>query len=99
MPELPEVEVIKRDLEREVVGKKIKSVEVTGARTVRRHRNRKEFIGLLDGRKISHVDRRGKYHGARAYRMAAYAPDNTAILFKRLMGTATQIKIACTGGL
>jgi formamidopyrimidine-DNA glycosylase len=61
MPELPEVEVIKRDLEREVVGKKIKSVEVTGTRSVRRHRNRKEFIGLLDGRKITHVDRRGKY--------------------------------------
>ncbi|HEX5616225.1 MAG TPA: bifunctional DNA-formamidopyrimidine glycosylase/DNA-(apurinic or apyrimidinic site) lyase [Acidimicrobiia bacterium] len=61
MPELPEVEVIKRDLEREVVGKKIKSVEVTGTRTVRRHRNRKEFISLLDGRKITHVDRRGKY--------------------------------------
>jgi formamidopyrimidine-DNA glycosylase len=61
MPELPEVEVIKRDLEREVVGRKIKSVEVNGTRTVRRHRNRKEFIGLLDGRKITHVDRRGKY--------------------------------------
>ena len=30
MPELPEVEVMRRDLEREVVGKKIKSVEVTG---------------------------------------------------------------------
>jgi formamidopyrimidine-DNA glycosylase len=61
MPELPEVEVIKRDLEREVVGRKIKSVEVGGTRTVRRHRNRPEFIGLLEGRKITHVDRRGKY--------------------------------------
>ena len=61
MPELPEVEVIRRDLEKEVVGKKIKSVEVTGTRSVRRHRNKKEFIGLLEGRKIVAVQRRGKY--------------------------------------
>jgi formamidopyrimidine-DNA glycosylase len=61
MPELPEVEVIRRDLEKEVVGKKIKTVEVTGTRSVRRHRNKKEFIGLLEGRKITAVQRRGKY--------------------------------------
>jgi len=61
MPELPEVEVMRRDLEREVVGKKIKSVEVTGTRSVRRHRNRKEFIEVLGGRKIVAVQRRGKY--------------------------------------
>ncbi|HEY5171973.1 MAG TPA: DNA-formamidopyrimidine glycosylase family protein, partial [Acidimicrobiia bacterium] len=46
MPELPEVEVLRRDLEKEVVGKKIKSVDVTGTRSVRRHKNKKEFIDL-----------------------------------------------------
>jgi formamidopyrimidine-DNA glycosylase len=61
MPELPEVEVMRRDLEREVVGKKIKAVEVTGTRSVRRHKNRKEFITVLTGRKITAVQRRGKY--------------------------------------
>jgi formamidopyrimidine-DNA glycosylase len=61
MPELPEVEVLRRDLEKEVVGKKIKSVEVTGTRSVRRHKNKKEFISLLEGRKIVSVQRRGKY--------------------------------------
>jgi formamidopyrimidine-DNA glycosylase len=61
MPELPEVEVMRRDLEREVVGKKIKSVEVTGARSVRRHKNKKEFTDVLAGRKIMAVQRRGKY--------------------------------------
>ena len=61
MPELPEVEVMRRDLEREVVGKKIKAVEVTGTRSVRRHKNRKEFITVLTGRKITGVQRRGKY--------------------------------------
>ena len=52
---------MRRDLEREVVGKKIKAVEVTGTRSVRRHRNRKEFITILTGRKITAVQRRGKY--------------------------------------
>jgi formamidopyrimidine-DNA glycosylase len=61
MPELPEVEVMRRDLEREVVGKKIKAVEVTGTRSVRRHKNRKEFVTILTGRKITGVQRRGKY--------------------------------------
>ncbi len=61
MPELPEVEVLRRDLDKEVVGKKSKTVEVTGARSVRRHKNKKEFIELLEGRKIVGVQRRGKY--------------------------------------
>ena len=42
MPELPEVEVVRRDLDREVVGKKIKAVDVDGMRSVRRHHNRKQ---------------------------------------------------------
>jgi len=61
MPELPEVEVLRRDLDKEIVGKKIKTVEVSGTRSVRRHRNKKEFIALLEGRKIVSVQRRGKY--------------------------------------
>jgi formamidopyrimidine-DNA glycosylase len=61
MPELPEVEVVRRDLEREVVGKKIKSVDVSGMRSIRRYRQRKQFTGELDGRKITAVSRRGKY--------------------------------------
>jgi formamidopyrimidine-DNA glycosylase len=61
MPELPEVETIKRDLEKEVVGKRIKLVEVSGMRSIRRHPNKKHFAGKLEGRKISGIDRRGKY--------------------------------------
>jgi len=61
MPELPEVEVLRRDLDKEIVGKKIKSVEVTGTRSIRRHKNKKEFVTLLEGRKIVAVQRRGKY--------------------------------------
>ena len=61
MPELPEVEVVRRDLEKEVIGKKIKSVDVNGMRTIRRYRQRKLFTEQLDGRKFTHVERRGKY--------------------------------------
>jgi formamidopyrimidine-DNA glycosylase len=61
MPELPEVEVIRRDLEREVVGKKIKAVDVNRLRSIRRHKSSKEFAGELVGAKIRSVGRRGKY--------------------------------------
>jgi formamidopyrimidine-DNA glycosylase len=61
MPELPEVEVMRRDLEREIVGKKVKAVEVTGTRAVRRHANRKQFADRLVERKFTGVARRGKY--------------------------------------
>jgi formamidopyrimidine-DNA glycosylase len=61
MPELPEVETIRRDLEREVTGKKISGVEVSGARTVRRHRTRPLFIARVEGRKVLGTDRKGKY--------------------------------------
>jgi formamidopyrimidine-DNA glycosylase len=61
VPELPEVETIRRELDREITGKKIKSVEVSGTRTVRRHRNSAQFRSRLEGRPITAVERRGKY--------------------------------------
>lgn len=61
MPELPEVETIRRGLEREVVGKRIKTVDVTGLRSIRRHKNKKDFIAHLEGAKIKTARRRGKY--------------------------------------
>ncbi len=61
MPELPEVETIRRDLDKEVVGKRVKTVEATGLRTIRRHKTKKNFASKLEGRKISGVQRKGKY--------------------------------------
>src|SRR5581483_6249626 len=60
MPELPEVETIRRGLDREVVGKRVKTVQVTGTRTVRRQ-PKKQFVKRLEGAKITGADRRGKY--------------------------------------
>ena len=63
--ELPEVEVVRRDLEKDVVGRKIKSVEVKSSknakRAIRRHKMRKDFTDPLKGRKFTRVERRGKW--------------------------------------
>lgn len=63
--ELPEVEVMRRDLERDVTGRKIKSAEVKSSknamRAIRRHKTRKEFTSRLAGSKVGKVERRGKY--------------------------------------
>jgi formamidopyrimidine-DNA glycosylase len=61
VPELPEVETIRRDLEKEFVGKRIKAIEVHGLRSIRRHRTSKAFVSRLEGRKVTGVIRKGKY--------------------------------------
>jgi formamidopyrimidine-DNA glycosylase len=60
MPELPEVETIRHDLEREYAGKKIRDVKVTGARAVRRG-TLEELSERVTGRTVKAVRRRGKY--------------------------------------
>ena len=48
MPELPEVETIRRDLEKEFIGRRVKSVEVDGLRSIRRHPNSRAFASRLE---------------------------------------------------
>lgn len=44
---------------------------------------------------VIYIDRRGnKYVGKRAYDSAPHSPDNAAMLFKRLMGTSTPIRLS-----
>jgi formamidopyrimidine-DNA glycosylase len=58
--ELPEAEVLRRDLEREVVGKRVKDAAVETPGVLKPwHRTRPEFAALLDGRRIGAVRRRG----------------------------------------
>jgi formamidopyrimidine-DNA glycosylase len=61
MPELPEIEVLRRDLEREVTGKKVKSVETKSMSALGRYNNRKAFGSQLEGAKLGAVTRRGLY--------------------------------------
>jgi formamidopyrimidine-DNA glycosylase len=59
MPELPEIETLRRGLERDTVGRRVKSVEVPAAKTVHRNGSRKAFQSRLEGVKLKSVDRRG----------------------------------------
>ncbi len=62
MPELPEVEVVRRGLQRWVVGRTVRDVEVRHPRAVRRHLpGAADFAGRLAGRRVLATDRRGKY--------------------------------------
>lgn len=59
MYELPEIETVRRDLDKEISGKKVKSVEVSSNAAIAHHRTRKDFAGALDGAKLGTVRRRG----------------------------------------
>ena len=62
MPELPEVEVIRRGLEKFVVSRRIETVEVLHPRAVRRHEaGPADFALRLAGRTFDAARRRGKY--------------------------------------
>jgi len=60
VPELPEVETVRRGLQAQVVGRRITKVEVGRERTVRRT-SRQALIDGLTGATITAVNRRGKY--------------------------------------
>jgi formamidopyrimidine-DNA glycosylase len=62
VPELPEVEVVRRGLERGVAGRTVAEVTVTHPRAVRRHAaGAADFAARLQGRSVRAVRRRGKY--------------------------------------
>jgi formamidopyrimidine-DNA glycosylase len=62
MPELPEVEVVRRGLARFITGRVVASVDVLHPRAVRRHiPGASDFVARLTGRKLLEPMRRGKY--------------------------------------
>ncbi|GAA1874234.1 bifunctional DNA-formamidopyrimidine glycosylase/DNA-(apurinic or apyrimidinic site) lyase [Actinomadura bangladeshensis] len=62
MPELPEVEVVRRGLERWTAGRAVASAEVLHPRSVRRHAaGPADFAARLAGRTMRAPRRRGKY--------------------------------------
>jgi formamidopyrimidine-DNA glycosylase len=62
VPELPEVEVVRRGLERHVVGRTIDSVQMLHPRALRRHvAGPDDFAAAVRGRTITGALRRGKY--------------------------------------
>jgi formamidopyrimidine-DNA glycosylase len=66
LPELPEVEVVRRGLEHSVVGRTVADVEVRHPRAVRRHASGSDdrtadFAAALRGARFEAANRRGKY--------------------------------------
>jgi len=62
MPELPEVEVVRRGLEDHVVGRRIEEAAFIGARVTRRHRpGPVDLADQLRGNAVHGAQRRGKY--------------------------------------
>ena len=62
MPELPEVEVVRRGLAQWVAGRTVARVEVHHPRAVRRHlEGAEDFVQSLTGRTLTAAHRRGKY--------------------------------------
>ncbi|MGY6502055.1 MAG: bifunctional DNA-formamidopyrimidine glycosylase/DNA-(apurinic or apyrimidinic site) lyase [Acidimicrobiales bacterium] len=60
MRELPEVETIRRALDKEISGKRVKTVEVTGTMSAfPRHPNKKHLAGKLEGVKLTGTRRKG----------------------------------------
>jgi formamidopyrimidine-DNA glycosylase len=62
VPELPEVEIVRRGLDRHVVGRTIDSVQMLHPRALRRHlAGPDDFAAAVRGRLITGALRRGKY--------------------------------------
>ncbi|MEV6275783.1 bifunctional DNA-formamidopyrimidine glycosylase/DNA-(apurinic or apyrimidinic site) lyase [Nocardia sp. NPDC051832] len=62
MPELPEVEVVRRGLDAHVVGRVIDAVSITHPRSVRRHlEGAADLAARLQGLRVESAQRRGKF--------------------------------------
>ncbi|WP_426978391.1 bifunctional DNA-formamidopyrimidine glycosylase/DNA-(apurinic or apyrimidinic site) lyase [Pseudarthrobacter sp. O4] len=85
MPELPEVEVVRRGLVSWVRGRTITSVDVVDPRSVRRHPlGPEDFAGNLEGARVLDVVRRGKF----LWLPLADTPDGTAVSGPAVSGDA-----------
>ena len=87
MPELPEVETVRRGLQRHLVGRRIERVEVGRDRSVRRTSREAVIAGLTDA-VVEAADRRGKYL------LLPLDSGDTAMIHLRMSG---QVLLAAAG--
>jgi formamidopyrimidine-DNA glycosylase len=93
VPELPEVEVVRRGLADHVVDRTIARVEVTHPRAVRRHlEGGGDFAARLQGRTITAARRRGKYLWLE---LDGGRPESDAVLAH--LGMSGQMLVAAAG--
>jgi formamidopyrimidine-DNA glycosylase len=104
MPELPEVEVVRRGLHAHVVGKTITAVRVHHPRAVRRHQaGPADLTARLLGARIAGTDRRGKYLWLLLDAESAGCRPDTALVVhlgmsgQMLLGEAAPSRQAATG--
>ena len=60
MPELPEVETIKRIIEPQIIGQKIAGVDIRNGQVIA-HLASEQFVEFLEGRTFTSMSRRGKF--------------------------------------
>ncbi|GAI30321.1 unnamed protein product, partial [marine sediment metagenome] len=60
MPEMPEVETIKRDLQKKMRGKRVERVIIKNKKSVKMP-TPSEFIRRIEGKVFTGVERRGKF--------------------------------------
>lgn len=85
MPELPEVETLRRDLERTVLGATIRQTTLGRLRSVRRYDDPARFVAETEGATLIGFDRLGKYLFARL------STDETMVVHLRMSG---QVRLA-----
>lgn len=61
MPEMPEVEIIRRHLDAKLAGKKISDIEILLPRQLKQPESPEAFAGMCCGSVIEAMERRGKY--------------------------------------
>jgi formamidopyrimidine-DNA glycosylase len=94
VPELPEVEVVRRGLASHVVGRTVAAVEIRHPRAVRRHlAGPADVIGRLTGRTLTAVRRRGKYLWLELGAGPAERPDEPAEALLAHLGMSGQLLV------
>jgi formamidopyrimidine-DNA glycosylase len=91
MPELPEVEVVRRGLAAHVLGQQVHAVEVRHPRAVRRQpEGPGHFVSVLTGRTLTGTGRRGKF--------LWLATDDPDLVLAAHLGMSGQFRVDSTAG-
>ena len=61
MAELPEIETLRRELDKELAQKKIKTIELPTLKAIPRYKSKKLFTDLLEGKKVLGLERKGPF--------------------------------------
>tara|TARA_B100001250_G_scaffold354448_1_gene328306 strand:+ start:44 stop:898 length:855 start_codon:yes stop_codon:yes gene_type:complete len=92
LPELPEVETVRRGLDKSLKGFCIEKVEVLSERSIASNGGYKEFVNKLKGLVIGPWERRGKYLIASLHKNKSGNPSGWLVVHLRMTGHFQWIK-------